>query len=153
MSITSFGLLYRCEVKRATNCFNLCRNNITLQVEHNVARITTHSWDLLSNTFPCCKLPQDIATSRSHFYSSQHFPATCDAEFVAQQVARAGSNTCSITPKLATLLRHKLKQFVALITSNFRVSTDVIKYKLHCFARTHLPWSNSIFTNYMACTL
>ena len=42
MSITSFGLLYRCEVKRATNCFNLCRNNITLQVEHNVARITIY---------------------------------------------------------------------------------------------------------------
>ena len=82
------------------NCFNFCYNNIALYVEHNVAGMTTRSCNLSSYTFPCCKLPQDVATSRSHFYSAtfsylQH--AVC-----CIKVARAGSNTCNITSKLAT---------------------------------------------------
>ena len=50
------------DVIRATNCFNLCRNNIALQVEHNVARITTtRSCNWSRNTRV---LAQRIKTSR-----------------------------------------------------------------------------------------
>ena len=58
-----------------------CKLSTMLHVFVQVAR-----QHLSSNTFPCCKLPQDVATSRSHFCTSQHFPANCNTEFVAQML-------------------------------------------------------------------
>ena len=63
---------------------------------------TTCSCNLSRNIFPCCKLPQHVATSRSYFYSS-FATLPCLQHLVCYtNVARAGSNTCNITPELAT---------------------------------------------------
>ena len=55
------------------------------------------SCNVSSNTFTSCKLSQDVATSRSHVYSSQHFPVTnFNTEFIAIQFL--DNWTCRVIP-------------------------------------------------------
>ena len=126
-------------VIRATNCFNLCGNNIALQVEHNVTRITTRSCNLSSNTSPCCKLPQDVAASRSHLYFLQHFPATCNTVFVAQtlqeQVAIHAMSRLNLKCNKVAL-QVELKN-VARITSPWVISSTT--------------WSKNSICNFQYC--